>query len=218
MLLLAALNMPRRTRKRSTGLVFRSSYFLLHVFINVTIGWVLKLSVYLDITESHISKQISTKANTFFNAIHSQDEVQEHVLKTCTAVKQLRANLRLLDESVIMRSIRVIKLVNKRLRLLALIDKLERMSSVYETQPAIQVHLNSSEFTGALDLIAMSQVILRQELRGIRALRHYDSQFSEMESLIDKILHQEFAKYIISDLSRDFLLGSGVLNSVSFLF
>lgn len=91
------------------------------------------------------------------------------------------------------------------------------MSFVYKTQPTIQLHLQSSEFTGALDLIAMSQEIIRQDLRGIRALRHYDSQFGEIEKAIDKILHQEFIKYIISDLSRSFNETSEVLNEVKYL-
>ena len=74
----------------------------------------------------HISKQISTKANTFFNAIHSQDEVQEHVLKTCTAVKNLRKNLKYLDVNVILASVRVIKLVSYKLKMLNLIEKVKR--------------------------------------------------------------------------------------------
>lgn len=89
------------------------------------------------------------------------------------------------------------------------------MASVYQTQPTIQLHLSSSEFTGALDLIAMSQDILRQDLRGILSLRHYDSQFTEIEKAIDKLLHQEFSRYIISDLSRDFSAGSQILNQVN---
>ena len=94
--------------------------------------------------------------------------------------------------------------------------QLELMSTVYQTQPTIQLHLASSEFTGALDLIAMSQDILRQDLRGVRSLRHYDSQFTEIEKAVDKMLHQEFSKYVVSDLSRPFLQGDEALNQVSF--
>lgn len=88
------------------------------------------------------------------------------------------------------------------------------MSTVYQTQPAIQTHLASYEFTGALDLISMSQDILRQELRSIRCLRHSDSQFQEIQKAIDKMLHQQFTKYIISDLSRDFSNDNKILNEV----
>lgn len=167
-----------------------------------------KLSFYLDITETHISKQISTKANTFFHAMTSQDEVQEHVLKTCSAVKYLRKNLINLDEGVVLRSIKAIKLTHLKLKYQNLIDQLELVSFIYKTQPTIQLHLSSAEFTGALDLISMSQEILRQDLRGIRSLRHYDPQFSEIEKVINKMLHQEFSKYIVSDLSRPFAIDS----------
>ena len=82
-----------------------------------------QLSFYLDITESHITKQISTKANTFFTAIQSQDEVQEHVVKTCTAVKSLRKNIKNLDENVLLKSIKIIKLINLKLKMKSLIEK-----------------------------------------------------------------------------------------------
>lgn len=134
----------------------------------------------------------------------SQDEVQEHVLKTCTAVKYLRKNLVNLDERVVLKSIQAIKLTHLKLKYKNLIEKYELMSFVYKTQPTIQLHLSSAEFTGALDLIGMSQEILRQDLRGIRSLRHYDSQFTEIEKVIDKMLHQEFSKYVVADLSRPF--------------
>lgn len=88
------------------------------------------------------------------------------------------------------------------------------MSTIYETQPAIQLHLASSDFSSALDLIAMSRIILRQELCSIRSLRHFDSQFQEIEKVVDKMLHQEFSKYIINDLSRDFSCDFKLLNEV----
>ena len=84
-----------------------------------------QLSFYLDITETHISKQISTKANTFFHAMTSQDEVQEHVLKTCSAVKYLRKNLINLDEGVVLRSIKAIKLTHLKLKYQNLIDQVK---------------------------------------------------------------------------------------------
>jgi vacuolar protein sorting-associated protein 54 len=171
-----------------------------------------KLALYLDITETHISKQISTKANTFFHAMTSQDEVREHVLKTLSAVKNLRKNINSLDADVVLTSIKILKQINIKMRYKLLIEKLELMSTIYKTQPTIQFHLASSEYTGALDLISMSQEILRQDLRGIRALRHYDSQFIEIEKVIDKMLHQEFIKYICSDLGRPFSDGHQILN------
>ena len=87
-----------------------------------------KLSYYLDITETNISKQISTKANTFFHAMTSQDEVQEHILKTCTAVKCLRKNLINLDERLVLSVIRAIKLVNLKKKFQNLNEKVNEVT------------------------------------------------------------------------------------------
>lgn len=76
--------------------------------------------------------------------------------------------------------------------------------------------MDSAEYTGALDLIRMSQEILRQELRGIRALRNFEAQFNEAEKKIDKKLHDDFVRYIINELSRDFSLGDSLVNEVKF--
>lgn len=53
---------------------------------------------------------------------------------------------------------------------------------------------------------------MRQDLRGVRALRHYDSQFTEIEKAVDKMLHQEFSKYVVGDLSRPFVQGDEAFN------
>lgn len=50
----------------------------------------------------------------------------------------------------------------------------------------------------------MSQEILSNELAGIHSLRHFSSQLNEIEAFIDKMLHDEYTKYIECDLSRDF--------------
>lgn len=90
------------------------------------------------------------------------------------------------------------------------------MSSVYTTKSNIDMHLDSSEFTGALDLITMSQEILRLELRGLRALRNYEAQFNDTERAIESSLHDEFSRYVIADLSRDFSLGSNLYSEVNY--
>ena len=79
----------------------------------------------MDITEAHISKQISTKANTFFYAMSSQDEVQEHVHKTCVAVKLLRKNIINLDNKIVLSSIKAINLVNLKMKYKKLVEKVK---------------------------------------------------------------------------------------------
>lgn len=157
----------------------------------------------MDIIESHITKQISSKANSFFNAIHSQDEVQEHILKTSSQVKHIRQNMQTLNRESIISSIRILKLIMLKIRYEKFINKLELLSTVHQNQPAIQVHLASNEYSGALDIITVSQELLRQDLKFIRCLRHFDSQFQEIGKVIEKMINQDFIKYLIGELSRD---------------
>ena len=49
-----------------------------------------QLSHYLDIIEVHIARQISTKSDAFFQAMSSQDKLQDNMMKTCQSIKQLR--------------------------------------------------------------------------------------------------------------------------------
>ncbi len=51
-------------------------------------------------------------------------------------------------------------------------------------QPAIRTMLTSSEFSGALDLIATSREVLEKDLKGVVAFRHLDDQLGEMKDVI----------------------------------
>ena len=53
----------------------------------------------------------------------SQDEVQDHVLKTCSAVKSLRKNIRDLDQNVVLKSIKLLQLIKIRSKYFKLLTK-----------------------------------------------------------------------------------------------
>ena len=56
----------------------------------------------------------------------SQDEVQEHILKTCKAVKSLRKTISDLDKDVLLISIRALKLVILKSKYKKLIEKVRK--------------------------------------------------------------------------------------------
>jgi hypothetical protein len=60
----------------------------------------------------------------------SQDEVQEHVLKTCSAVKSLRKNIRDLDQNVVLKSIKLLQMIKVRSKYNKLLAKL-RNEEIY---------------------------------------------------------------------------------------
>nr|XP_056712715.1 vacuolar protein sorting-associated protein 54 isoform X2 [Euleptes europaea] len=161
-----------------------------------------KLSHYLDIVEVNIAHQISLRSEAFFHAMTSQHELQDYLRKTSQAVKMLRDKIGQIDKVMCEGSLKVLRLSLTRNNCIKAYDKLKLMATVHQTQPTVQLLLSTSEFVGALDLIATTQEVLQQELQGIHSFRHLGSQLCELEKLIDKMMIAEFSTYARSDLNR----------------
>uniref|UniRef100_A0A2K6FYW0 Vacuolar protein sorting-associated protein 54 n=1 Tax=Propithecus coquereli TaxID=379532 RepID=A0A2K6FYW0_PROCO len=179
-----------------------------------------KLSHYLDIVEVNIAHQISLRSEAFFHAMTSQHELQDYLKKTSQAVKMLRDKITQIDKVMCEGSLHVLRLALTRNNCVKVYNKLKLMATVHQTQPTVQVLLSTSEFVGALDLIATTQEVLQQELQGIHSFRHLGSQLCELEKLIDKMMIAEFSTYSHSDLNRPLeddcqVLEECVINKVS---
>ncbi|NXP02342.1 VPS54 protein, partial [Thinocorus orbignyianus] len=161
-----------------------------------------KLSHYLDIVEVNIAHQISLRSEAFFHAMTSQHELQDYLRKTSQAVKLLREKIAKIDKVMCEGSLRVLRLSLTRNNCIKVYNKLKLMATVHQTQPTVQLLLSTSEFVGALDLIATTQEVLQQELQGIHSFRHLGSQLCELEKLIDKMMIAEFSTYARNDLNR----------------
>ncbi|NXI17404.1 VPS54 protein, partial [Irena cyanogastra] len=161
-----------------------------------------KLSHYLDIVEVNIAHQISLRSEAFFHAMTSQHELQDYLRKTSQAVKLLREKISKIDKVMCEGSLRVLRLSLTRNNCIKAYNKLKLMATVHQTQPTVQLLLSTSEYVGALDLIATTQEVLQQELQGIHSFRHLGSQLCELEKLIDKMMIAEFATYARNDLNR----------------
>ncbi|XP_057279443.1 vacuolar protein sorting-associated protein 54 isoform X2 [Pezoporus wallicus] len=161
-----------------------------------------KLSHYLDIVEVNIAHQISLRSEAFFHAMTSQHELQDYLRKTSQAVKLLREKIAQIDKVMCEGSLRVLRLSLTRNNCIKAYNKLKLMATVHQTQPTVQLLLSTSEFVGALDLIATTQEVLQQELQGIHSFRHLGSQLCELEKLIDKMMIAEFSTYARNDLNR----------------
>ena len=60
-------------------------------------------------------------------------------------------------------------------------QKLKLVATVQQTQPTIQLLLSTSDFVGALDLIATTQEVLQSELQGVHSLRWERGRSREVE-------------------------------------
>uniref|UniRef100_A0A671PE24 Vacuolar protein sorting-associated protein 54 n=1 Tax=Sinocyclocheilus anshuiensis TaxID=1608454 RepID=A0A671PE24_9TELE len=170
-----------------------------------------KLSHYLDVVEVSIARQISLRSEAFFHAMSSQHELQDRLRETADAVAKLRARTAAIDRVMCRGPLRALRDALTRSNCIKLHNKLKLMAAVHQTQPTVQLLLSTSEFVGALELIATTKEVLQQELQGIHSFRHLASQLCEMERLIDKMMVADFSTYTQSDLNRAFEEDSQVL-------
>lgn len=160
------------------------------------------LSTYLDDIEVKISKQVAQKSDAFFNAMLSHDTIMDQMAKAVTTVRQTRQNLAEVKNSLTINSMQLIKLSRINQNLQTVLETFKLMSTVQQTQPMIQLLLSTSDYVGALDLISSTQKVLVTQLSGIQAFRHLSPQLTEMKRLINKMLSNEFQKFILTDLNR----------------
>ncbi|KAM4771510.1 vacuolar protein sorting-associated protein 54 [Rhinophrynus dorsalis] len=163
-----------------------------------------KLSHYLDVIEVNIAHQISLRSEAFFHAMTSQHELQDYLRNTSQAVKMLRDKISQIDRVMCEGSLRILRQGLTRNNCIKVYNKLKLMATVHQTQPTVQLLLSTSEYVGALDLIATTQEVLQQELQGIHSFRHLGSQLCELEKLIDKMIIADFTTYARIDLNRPF--------------
>ncbi|XP_028675956.1 vacuolar protein sorting-associated protein 54 [Erpetoichthys calabaricus] len=161
-----------------------------------------KLIHYLDVVEVNIAHQISLRSEAFFHAMTSQHELQDYLRETSQAVKVLRDKICHIDNVMCKESLHILRQAMTRKNCVTLYNKLKLMATVQQTQPTVQLLLSTSDFVGALDLIATTQEVLQQELQGIHSLRHLGSQLCELEKLIGKMMIADFSTYARRDLSR----------------
>ncbi|XP_016358152.1 vacuolar protein sorting-associated protein 54 isoform X2 [Sinocyclocheilus anshuiensis] len=174
-----------------------------------------KLSHYLDVVEVSIARQISLRSEAFFHAMSSQHELQDRLRETADAVAKLRARTAAIDRVMCRGPLRALRDALTCNNCIKLHNKLKLMAAVHQTQPTVQLLLSTSEFVGALELIATTKEVLQQELQGIHSFRHLGSQLCEMERLIDKMMVADFSMYAHSELSRPFEEDSQVLEKVT---
>ncbi|CAG5947463.1 vacuolar protein sorting-associated protein 54 isoform 2-T2 [Menidia menidia] len=164
-----------------------------------------KLSHYLDVVEVSIARQISLRSEAFFHAMSSQHELQDRLQETQRAVAVLRGRMAAMDRVMCQGPLKALCTGLTRNNCVKLHNKLKLMAAVHQTQPTVQLLLSTSEFVGALELIATTKEVLLQELQGIHSFRHLGSQLCELEKLIDKMMVEDFSMYARSDLNRSLL-------------
>ncbi|XP_065175320.1 vacuolar protein sorting-associated protein 54-like isoform X1 [Sycon ciliatum] len=153
-----------------------------------------QLSQYLDLTEVHLARQVSSRSDDVFEAMQCYSKLHEDAASVCAQIRHVRKDLHHTDSLVSTEHLRLLKLARERDIYANLYRKLKLMATVHQTQPTIQMLLATHDYVGALDLIATTQEVLQQELAGMQCFRHLGSQLSELEKMINRMMEAEFVQ------------------------
>lgn len=130
-----------------------------------------QLSHYLDVVEVSIARQISLRSEAFFHAMSSQHELQDRLTETARAVAVLRGRTAAIERIMCEGPLQALRQALTRSNCARLHNKLKLMAAVHQSQPTVQLLLSTSEFVGALELIATTKEVLQLELQGIHSFR-----------------------------------------------
>ncbi|CAK1540492.1 unnamed protein product [Leptosia nina] len=160
------------------------------------------LSTYLDVIEMKISKQVAQKSDAFFHAMLSHDTIMDQMARAIKTVQVTRTQIIGVKQNLTLSPLKLISLTRISHNLSDVHELLKLMGTVQQTQPMIQLLLSTSDYVAALDLIGSTQKVLSTRLSGIQAFRHLSPQLSEMKRLIQRMLNDEFSRFISADLNR----------------
>lgn len=157
---------------------------------------------YLDEIEENLAGQISNRSGDFFQVMSSVDSVMDEVSLAIKSVTSLRKKCATLNNALILPNLRNIQLTKSRNNANEVLVRLNNIEKLCKVQSKIQLLLSSSDFVGALNLIAKSRRLLENELVGVVCLRHLESQLHEIERVIGTMMQQEFITLITSEWNR----------------
>lgn len=181
-----------------------------------------KLSWYMDTVEVHLISAISTASTSFFAALGSLRELQTEAAESVTKIKELREDLKRLDEQMAIGGLEVVNMKRRRENLRRLTDAVDQLQAVINGVSHCDESVEKGEFetaaarleiierliTGVLDTsdsnvtswlnTRLPPVII--DLRGLRALDGVFEGMDEMKFRIGKGFEVRFLDTLLTDL------------------
>lgn len=181
-----------------------------------------KLSWYMDTVEVHLISAISTASTSFFAALGSLRELQTEAAESVTKIKELREDLKRLDEQMAIGGLEIVNMKRRRENLRRLTDAVDQLQAVIYGVS----HCDESVEKGELETAAARLVIIERlitgvldtsdsnvtswlnarlppviiDLRGLRALDGVFEGMDEMKFRIGKGFEVRFLDTLLADL------------------
>lgn len=96
---------------------------------------------------------------------------------------------------------RILLCLHKKRRVCLVMDRLRKLKRLKGIQSDVQLLLNGKEYEMAIEIMDESLELLGTEMRGVRAVGTLSTQLYEMQSVIEKLVCQDFVQLAMSWLS-----------------
>jgi len=151
------------------------------------------LAQYLDLVELALLKQIWTRSPQFFKALDEIKALQFQVSQATSRLKVLRERLREVDEDVALTAIRIPQMHRRMKNEITLLAKVQHMHNVLQARDAVQALLESEDFLGALDVIAVARRVYQDEqLHAVECMRSVGAQLEHYHSFVCEVMCSKF--------------------------
>eukprot|EP00271_Cylindrocystis_brebissonii_P015081 TRINITY_DN3704_c0_g1_i1.p1 TRINITY_DN3704_c0_g1~~TRINITY_DN3704_c0_g1_i1.p1 ORF type:complete len:1545 (+),score=298.01 TRINITY_DN3704_c0_g1_i1:716-5350(+) len=161
-----------------------------------------KLSYYLDLVEVHLVKEISSRSDSFFEALGQLEDLHGRIFEACRQVQNLQEGVRLLDADLVEGATRIQVSSTRRDNLLALHQKMKLVSYVNHAISTLRLLVASADCAAALDVMDdMKRLLESEELAGLHCFRHVHAHISEAAESVNSLLQADLVREAIQDSS-----------------
>lgn len=159
-----------------------------------------KLSHYLDLVEIHLVKEISSRSDSFFEALGELEDLNARIVEACDQIRELQSTVGLLDTDLVDAALTIQQANMRRNNLLALHHKLKLLSYVNHALSTLRLLVASADCAAALDVIDdMRQLLESDELVGLHCFRHLGDQLMQAAESVNSMLMADFVREAIHD-------------------
>ncbi|KAF2125564.1 Vps54-domain-containing protein [Dothidotthia symphoricarpi CBS 119687] len=119
-----------------------------------------KLSWYMDTVEVHLISAISTASKSFFAALGSLRELESDASESVTKIKEIREDLKRLDEQMAVGGLKVVELKRRRENLRKLTDAVDQLQAVMVGLSHCDEVVSKGELEVAMSRLDMVEILI----------------------------------------------------------
>jgi hypothetical protein len=154
------------------------------------------LTSLLDMTDLAIFYKISDRWQEFMNAAREMQCLDGELNSSIKNVQEVIKATSQLKNAFVYKALKTLHLKRRQGRIQELQEYLKLLAAVKETQPTVQQLLTTGHFSNAVDIIAKSQDILNERLKGVSCVRNEMIQLEGVKEFVDKMLDEEFLNLV----------------------